>query len=478
VKEGSFTIREELARGLRLDPRIGRNVLGFERLVNMRPTQFGLSGVGVIPRAYATLPGGDFPFPQIFRGSRETLVVSETALRRESAPGTLATVTTYDADEPSVTAAITAGGPWQFVDLDTVWMLTNGACCILKPNLAEYGGKALVFTGGPQGACFHKGRVWMAGWPGGFLHPQWGTIGADTITWSAIGGGDVFAPFLPFGSAYAQGAEILINDAGNAPLPMEGTVYGCLPLGGSVLVYGERGIAALTPAPNSTAVGKQILLAPDSIGIKGRLAAGGDLRNHWFIAQDGALWTIGQSLEPKRLGYSEYFAAESGPFVISHDPLADELYIATPSRGFILSAAGLAETDLRPTGLVAVGKELKGASFGLPSAVGLMTHIFDAGDRSRKTSEFIEIAARGLADVEVRVHADCDASGTFEASDWEPVNELGAARVIASGVDFKVELKAISEGPLATIDYITVRWKGGDKRFRRGVGINAGETGA
>lgn len=104
------------------------------------------------------------PFPQVFKGKHETLLLTATGLWTVDEDTSLLTaVTTFDPDTPASTKNIETGGVWQFADFHNTWFLYNGVSIVFKSGHID---STKVFTADIytfNTGCNYKGRSIIGG---------------------------------------------------------------------------------------------------------------------------------------------------------------------------------------------------------------------------------------------------------------------------------------------------------------------------
>lgn len=481
MRENSWTIKEELTRGLSQDFRHPRNTGAMSRLLNLRATELGLAGLPVISHPWidqfeAHGIREEFPWPQIFRGKGETLIADRAAIyKADPCTGELSRLVTYDAANPDTETAIQTGcSPWTFADMQGGWMLFNGVCVVMKTG----DGPTLVSEAFPTSCGCDAGfQVFTGGFDPTIKHPVWEELDSNVVAWSKVGGGDATWPYIPGNMRHDIHEEhVLRNEAGYLQMPWSGKIFGLIPLGKGVVVYGEEGVAALFPASATWGM-KKIL----PLGILGRITAGGDDNGHVFIDERGNLWRMGPDFGTELLRqsarFSEWLKQCRGMVTISKDSIEEEYYIASGDGGFVLSKTGLAEMSGNVTSLVTADRKLSGVEYGGSRAFEFTTDTYDMGYRTFKSIERVQIAANDVTGLEARTEFKDLDSGKWRGSPWTRFNREGWAVPKCSGVDLRVAIRGTA-GPQAKIDYLTIHWKNDDKRPLRGLVSNAGETAA
>lgn len=115
--------------------------------------------------------------------------------------------------------------------------------------------------------------------------------------------------------------------------------------------------------------------------------------------------------------------------------------------------------------------------YGLPGSTIPPTHIplivsetIDFGYRGQKTIFSIEAGISGAEGAEVAIDWRGSTTEGFQRTNFVPLNSLGTAVLIATGVEFRLCIRFSSFLPfISSLDYVKVRWKMTDLRGLRGV---------
>lgn len=511
MREFSLVMDKEFRLGLRFDYRNKRNTGYLVKAMNAKPTKLGLVTVDLL-RLLQTTVTTSFPFPQLIKGQYETLLCDESTLYEVSeSDWSIAAIPTYDAYNTETVKAITANGIWHIADFSNFYMLFNGSSTVFysrmlskmttKNDVVLVSNDPKISTG-----CAFRGRAFLGGFAsGGFWNSAWTQYWADhldslmpsdltlrqniqpnMVWYSSIGGGDVIPLFYPdlaatgfvdtvSGKTYSDSRPLFLeywnrNEAGFAVMPFQGSVLVIKPLDKAVMIYGEDGIAALLPSGHL--IGIQHIL---SVGVPSRCAVGGDLFNHVWIDVNGNVWTIGNNLTPKRLGFKEFFKGwTSENFAISVNPDEDDVYLCNESESYVLTDSGLGQASQVLTSIISTADGIK--------AIGTMngeyvfypvTDWFDMGIAALKTITSIELGGvvpYGHAQVAIEFISTLDKKTYM--SPWVTVSPDAFARPRATGIAFRIHLKC-NPAKDVSIDYISVRWQVVDKRTIRGAYVGA-----
>lgn len=216
---------EALRAGIKTDSRTPRNAVVLDQCDYLRPTQFGLKDFLPVtqPIVDADLnPGSEtwtYPYPQLFRGAKITLLCFSDAIYEvDESTWTATEISLYNAanfgDYAPGAGSITTGGPWHFVDYHDNWVLFNGVTTIWMTGYYDrpIATSAVSISTG----CDLKNRMFMGGfnptnfyaladWP-----TYWKTLlddapvelrqkyqematgaGSNWAWWGTMGGGDL-----------------------------------------------------------------------------------------------------------------------------------------------------------------------------------------------------------------------------------------------------------------------------------------------
>lgn len=118
-----------------------------------------------------------------------------------------------------------------------------------------------------------------------------------------------------------------------------------------------------------------------------------------------------------------------------------------------------------------------GELYGLPESVVppvhiplIVSEIVDFGYRGQKTIFSVEIGTSEAEGAEVAVDWRVNTIEDFQRTGFVPLNDLGAAVLIAAGIEFRLCIRFSSFLPLiSSLDYAKIRWKMTDLRGLRGV---------
>lgn len=517
MQEYNATVAEALRKGLREDP--------AQRLFSDR--LYGASGVLVRPAGLEgyipvsdPFEGGEtvsWPFPQLLRGERVTLLARETtvALVDETmSPFDVANLSLLNPTTGGAATVASGGGQWHFADGMRSWFLTNGPTVVYRLGLDDVEGQAAkTYTkASPFGTCVYgAGRfvlgnltssfwstlsslfvTWQAELPTGVAIP-YAEMGGNWVAWGSIGGGDLPMWLLyPTGYTYdmaANAARFLQrmreNSLGWMPLGFQGDVLSLQKLGDVVVAFGEDGVEALVPVSGnqlsemSPTFGRRTLLY--RVGAAGRGAVGGHKGILLMVGTDGGLWQFGADLSVKDLGYAEHISPLLGsPITVAYDEGLGWFHIGghdgSNERAFVLTPQGLSEVPERLTS----GYLFEGGMVAVPDVFGttvaeVVTEPTDFSLRQLKKVGWIRLGIETTEAVTVALDFRFQKGGTWTRTTFKSVNREGTVYMSQSGLEFRVVVRVASYVGLK-IDYIEIGYQSDDRRYLRGA--NADKTGS
>tara|TARA_Y100000593_G_C4323058_1_gene345014 strand:- start:10256 stop:12088 length:1833 start_codon:yes stop_codon:yes gene_type:complete len=462
---------------------------------------------------------------------------------------------------------------------EKTWFAFNGVSILMQHNLGEVHngytstkGKYLTINGQevPEDftintGCAHRGRLITAGFTRG-RHKLWEahldawqdlnlpdsawTDGAesdcfagDTIAWSSIGGGDALWQFYPelaltsstdrviaydenhsVGNAYMFNKDIE-NMSGYMKLPYGEPILSTVPIGKNILVQTRHHTCMLTlqSKPISTYGFKHIA----DVGIASRTAV--DVKNDKeaiFLANDGALHSVNEKGDIKRIGYSGWFRPGLVDLPIGgYSQVTDALkvhtvfydgtwncwFISTEDETFIYTENGFTQINNRMTGRIMYPEGLRfgGSNYAGPvwnyiyfspdvntdtAGVKCITEGFEMNPKGIKRITWVNVVGyKGSGNTdpepdEITVYYKVRAMGSnnidgattgYSSSVWRKktltIPDTGACYFGVEGYVFKVEFSGKgTNASVATHLYnfpasIEVRWQLSDKRFVRGA---------
>ena len=486
---------ESFKNGLLPDAKIPRNMQYLLELDNLRATEYGIKACEAVSAfvADAVLTSASVtkahPFPQTFRGKGVTLLCTATKIYSvNEGTGAITLLTTYDLHTPTSTKAITSGGPWQFVDFHTNWMLFNGACVVFKLGWVDAAKVFVQNTVTVLSGADYRGRLMMGGFnSANFWSSAWGTLWETMIDqatdwgfalrapsnnwvyWSAPGGGDFMMLFLST-LATANVASVtgghdaddpLFLDfarrvsSGFMPMDWQGDIMNLAPMEDFVLVCGEDGISGVIAYPEPVPTfGLKNLLIPT--GLASRNSIGGTIRRKVLVDAEGNLWSISSAMQTNRLGYKDYFVGMLGDHIsVNFDPVQEEFWIGNNEEQFVLSSTGLGRAPRIVNSLHRVGGGLAGISVAhaSPTVPLVETIEHDFGTRAIKTITRLELSGFDTPGVTFRVYWRVSKSAAFTLA-TVAADGYGVGHCRISGIEFRFGITAANATNLTIDDLI------------------------
>jgi hypothetical protein len=291
---------------------------GLEECYNLVPYKEKLVPYEVLSRLVGTSTFVTWPFPQLFCTATGNFLGDRTTLKMLDA-----NYTTISSVGTSIIMAL-----WSVADFGQYVLFNNGTNVYAK---SPYSTSIEPCTGidlvAGKYICNYKGQIIIGG-------PT--NHAANVVLWGAIG------------RATVDPVDSVV--AGWRPILNAGAVQVVKRLGDHIMVYGEEGVAFLTPA-NETVPAMQ-LVELNSLGIRGQ-AVGGDIFKHFFVRADGMLCMAlpnpqyPRAILVQELGYKEFLEDMDDTIVISPNIVderampAGRLYISDGQTSFMLAEDGL-----------------------------------------------------------------------------------------------------------------------------------------
>jgi len=445
--------------------------------------------------------------PTLFRGKSITLMCyKDMIFQVDESDWSFSHIKTYDAQDITTEKVITSGEDWHFIDMYDAWYLLNGTDIVFQTNMPlmlNQTNKVFVEDLAIKSGCEFKGRVVIGGLPSSIwssslwqiLWDNWedeipqeyalnnDDMGGNYVFWSSIGEGilwliypDIVVRGLIPKERVIDKARIFEmiekNDFGWMPLPTQKDIIHMKPLGHSIVAYGEEGIWALTPVikPLNTFGMKRV----SSTGISQRNQVGGSEDIHLFFDELGEGWLMGGDLEPKKIGYKEFFSEiSSGDMLIRYEETDKVFYVSDKggTKGFCVSPFGTTESKYNiVTFLDYIDGDLKGIYAEEEDVESrIVTDIFDMGMRGIKHIKEVELGIfTTSATVQVAIDYRHQKSESFTTSSWVNVNHEGIGYIRVTGAEFRVRIKTSNYTDIQLSD-IGIRWNSIDKRNVRGA---------
>lgn len=496
----NYTIQAAQQNGLAPRSEMKPNSPYLETSQNLKGDPHGGS---VSPEAIVyPITGADvsWPFPQIFRGEKTTVLLGSTL--------------GYSINEATWGKTAFAANPcttglsWQFASFQDTWFATNGATLLYSTVRADHVPAKYTALTVRCMAAFQD-RLFIAGLGGAHLssaawlalfaawrktrpdeqivHEDMALTG-NWVVWCQRGGGEHTWPFASFlmmlgldsGEAYDPADDLTgyfvdcieRGEIGMTPMHWPGNILAMKPLGEYGLVlYGENGISQLAPEKTGWGYSEQKL---HDFGILSRNAIGGDDREHVFLDSDRQIWfwQLGEGL--KLLERSQYFPAGGGSpeVLISFDPKRKEYWICNGTWSYLLTRGGLfGPMDYKPTSLIqAADGQLVGPATGLagPFTCILRSVPLDLNERGFKHVPQIAVSMRGLTATLGWVEYAHSNRDSYKSGRVVPLNYNGVGYPKTSFVDGKICVQGTSTGS-AQVHRVEVSWQAEDRRYSRGT---------
>lgn len=519
MKEFQLAINPDILKlGLRKNLTKSDFRFGLSQCVNMEAEDEGL-----VPYMPITVPFSeddlnaqaiewDWPFPQFFKGRSTKILATRNRLFEVDGDWMLHRIATYNADDESSEIEIPSGRAWSFVDLGKSWFMFNGMCVVFSVDSGVMFGdaaKCLVSTGvRAECGCDFHGRMliggfdqshsWSSDWQD-FVEGYADNSGLsfdftiqlrdNFVWWSSIGGGDLTwmmqqgwsetgfvttargASEAPYSSSRPMLFDLLKrNEMGFMPMPFSGRVRAMKELGEVVMVYGDDGVAAMIPARFEVGSGFGVRKICD-FGIINTGAVGGDNKQHFFLDQEGRLWTIDAEMRVGRIDYKEFLSGMINmDAIVSYEPQKAKAYICDNHRSFVVNRGIMTETRQLITSVVSdvgIGLGIATLTDYLDKEVYVKTGNINFEQNGFKTITQVGVLGILNSSMWVRVWYSNVRGGTKYAAPWVLLNREGVARVNVSGIDFEVQIKA-SDFNEITIQDIIISYQLSDRRYIRG----------
>lgn len=489
-----FPYEFPLFKGLRPEKYTRDADLGFaEVLTDIKPSPFGLRGLETISDPSDLSPSIAFPFPQLFRGERITLVLGATTVHSvDESDWSTTALSVFDGTTPGSGGTITSGGVWHLATFDNLWVATNGSSIVyrLPSNASDkvlevssvtakavhgYGNR--LYLGGLAGAQMTSNNwvefvnLWRANQDQVTIHDDelWGT---NWVLWSGLHGDDYEWPFTLVLSmlgypdatevAKVKGAILTAieqRSIGMLPLPSQGDVQVIKGLGNHFVVYTTDGVFRVIEG---------LPLRVHESGVSVRGAVGGTAQQHIFVDNDGVLWQL-DSEGKERLGYSEYLSALGSDVVISFDPDQGDYHITDGTVGYILTPSGLCKTSEFPTGLVrSRANGLVGYSAGsTASTFSATSGATDLGNVGLKSVGFLEVQSHNVTSLKAALDFRYGSTSAYVSQALVFASPEGRVYLGVDADEFKLRLSGAA-GVEAKLERIIAKFSYADSRTVRG----------
>lgn len=298
----------------------------------------------------------------------------------------------------------------------------------------------------------------------------------STVAWSEVGKFD-----FRLGEVDVTGGSKKFNrTAGYRNMPWgergRGIVYRVKKLGNKIMVYGDGGVALLSPV--SQPFSSYSLDHVNGDGIIQGSAVDGDENIHFWIDHKSKLWVCGSDFKPQKLGYKEFLEDLSGIIKLSYCSARKRLFISDGSSGYVLTEHGLYSTDQYCSSVGAYRGTLCGFFVdGDDKEIRLTTDTLDFGQRGLKTLEALEFGANyynssgDILQSRVDWRSDYQSNrDSFNAGTYARLSPKGIVYPVTTANEFRIKLKgATYVDSVANLDYINMRAKLVDKHSVRGL---------
>ena len=517
-----LTISQPFRRGLNpeQDTPINGDFLSICRNVRVEQTGLHIPRDITMPFTGGAIPTFNFPFPQVFRGKDLHYLCFDQSVESVDSNWTRT-------EQLGNLTIVGGGGVWDFADFYDVVFFCNQSNIVYRTRRSSLLGGADTFADETfftaHTCCAHNGRLvfgrldssgfwdtaintFFQTWLSKMSIP-FGTTEQTLVNyvwWSSIGLGDVEMMFdkdLAVSgvlSAYDSKASIdrpvffeflRRNESGMAPMTFRRNVMAVKPLGPiHIVVYGEDGISLMTaykePYPTYG------ITHVSDVGIAQKGAVCGDDNRHFFLDNDGELWTIGTDFIPQRIGYKDDLTdALDETIIASWDGKHKTAYFAWGTGGVTTNGAMITENGLsmldhskwRPTS----GFYSEGAFVGIADAT-------DETDLSMVASTETIVLGPGLQTIlfarpegilneaEADIHVDTwyrkRSDDSWGTTGYKDLDAEGVAHPRATGHEFQFHIQVVAPGTATVLQGVTITYQTIDKRYRRGIDVTRADA--
>jgi len=188
-----------------------------------------------------------------------------------------------------------------------------------------------------------------------------------------------------------------------------------------------------------------------------------------FVDKTGTVWSIDANMKTTRHGYDWIFGEYRRNTLVNYHTQNRLYYITTGSPSYTFDGSRLSSEPQGPSSLVFIDGQVIGPvkNFTWTKTVGFTTTPFDMGIRGLKTIHNIHCGFYNIDNAQVRLAYKMDNDINWTWTGYLPVNQDGVVTPIITAVEFKVELSGDVGGD-SRVDYLTIRYRVGDKRAIRG----------
>lgn len=474
MREFEFIIDEALKKGLRNSKKVSRNKQILTECSGFRIGSEGIEAAEIInyPFPSALEVSYSWPFPQFLQGEKHKILIVRDDFNMEDVVYSIGniynTVTkVFAIDELS----FGKGNLMELADFGKYAFMTNGVIMLYWDPIIDDWQESTSLNNIPmmKTVCNFKGQL-----IGGNIVSDWYDCDETFIVWGRIGE----ANLIPERK----------NEAGFRRDPFGGKVHHVRRLGDDVIIYSSKGITRMFPVQSPAATfGFEELL---SIGIRNQGAVSGSIAEHLFVDKGGSIWRIDKGAKLTYLGYEEYtreFATDDDEYyideygdraeassnvIVNYDNLNFDFYICNNAKGFLKSPYGMARVHKSMSSIWydrrLLGTRQPNLLINLEHSI--VSEVFNMGYGGNKTIFSVESGLHGVGDAEVAIDWRASIESPFQRTDWIPLNDLGIATIIISGMEFRLCFRAKSLTNFSSsLDYFKVRWKMTDLRGLRGV---------
>jgi len=438
---------------------------------NVKPSPLGLNSVPRYTRSFPSINSD----ASIFNDYSGIYIVTGTAF-----------YTYINGAESIVLSGLAAGGRWSNADFRGYNVFTNGVVNIVSTSYGilsiDAGNKFPI----ADCLCSFRGRLILGGLE---VASTVNYAKSNMIAWSEIGSLTFpsygFARFAD-GTYLADGSTLAgnyttanintltdrKNTGGFMPMPWDGKIYAMFPLGKAIIVYGDKGIAALVPA-NVDKTFTFGLKDISTLGIANQYAVTttgreDEAKLHYFVRSDNKLFSIDEKLTLKELDYSEYLSATTS---MSYDSNQEELFIATPNITYIFTKFGLGSaigqiSDVKYSDTY--GLLLHSSSAIKQSTIEFKSDIISANSFGLRGLEFISLHYLSPDPVMVAIETRSNRRDPFVTTRWKLLNDTDTVKFSVLGLDFRILVK-VPNYTTFSISSMRIAMQFRDRRSRRGI---------
>lgn len=473
---------------------------GLSKEERSTPDVPGLTrAIGIVPEIGGVELGEDFdpitvdidnPFPDVFRGTYETVIAGRTSIYTLNEVSGVAQLLTSSAVE---------GGPWHFVDFDSVWFLFNGSCVVRKKadGTVEVSTQPTINSG-----CRVRGRAvfggltadfWLSGWKDAYK--QWCELEntglptdmpmyPNSVYWSCSGGGDIEWLFdrsnaitgplgadMGYDSTYPFYVDFLRRmDWGFHECEWQGTVLAVVALGSKFVAYGDNGVSLFTPVMDPLPGFGETVIMPK--GILSRSAVCSALTFHIFIDSTFTLWRLRGDGALERLGFKPYLQRMSPDTLKIHfDRDRGRFYICDGLLCYILSSDVLTESRRMVYGISKVTTQPVAIYSGDHDEIDIMSDTVVFNRTGLTTIRGVNYKLHGLSQGRLLMEFIYPGEQLWRTLEL-PLSPEGAAFPQVTAEKFRFGLRGTPASDFS-LSKAEIRVLSSDRRFTRGIGVTS-----